>query len=346
MTILSLLPLLCAAGSGLPEEVRAVWSSWGQQAGRWAEVAPDLAGHSINMVLPNMMYGCVAAFDTDLIPVSPLFAEYGDILEQCIDACAGQGIQVHVWVVLWKRGRNQEAYIESMQAAGMTQVSATGAESEWLCPGDPDNRELMLELIREMAVEYPVDGIHLDYIRYPNTRHCFCDGCRRRFSAEECTTIRSWPAQVLEGGRYRGIYLAWRTEQITSFVRNVHEMLLEEAPDVVLSAAVLPDRENGLDNGQDWVSWTDEGIIDFVVPMNYTDSLELFEEYLSSQSAAADGFPLVAGIGALASGLDLTPEDILAQISLSAELGTRGFSIYHLNRTLIRDRLPEIFPLR
>ena len=38
-------------------------------------------------------------------------------------------------------------------------------------------RDAMLEV----ATNYDVDGIHFDYIRYPASDHCYCDGCRTRF---------------------------------------------------------------------------------------------------------------------------------------------------------------------
>ena len=37
----------------------------------------------------------------------------------------------------------------------------------------------------EVARKYAVDGLHFDYIRYPDREHCYCDGCRERFEAAE-----------------------------------------------------------------------------------------------------------------------------------------------------------------
>jgi uncharacterized lipoprotein YddW (UPF0748 family) len=275
-----------------------------------------------------------------MFPPSSLFQDHGDVLAECLEACRGSGIQVHAWVILWKLGRSHDWYVQQMTDQGRVQVSSTGEASEWLCPSDPDNRELMFTLVREIATGYGPDGIQLDYIRYPNTRHCFCSGCRSRFEAAETIRVACWPDQVLPGGSLHGLWMDWRTETITSFVREVRRMLREEAPAVLLSAAVLPDVDDAMGNGQDWASWAEEGLVDFLCPMDYTDSLEEFSDYLDIQMALVDGLPLVAGIGVLSTGQDLTPEQVSRQIAAAREAGTAGWALYHLNLQMRRDKLP------
>jgi hypothetical protein len=52
----------------------------------------------------------------------------------------------------------------------------------------------------EVARRYDVDGLHFDYIRYPDGEHCFCAGCRERFQRVAQTTLVNWPSAVRAGG--------------------------------------------------------------------------------------------------------------------------------------------------
>lgn len=342
--MLPLLMLLLTTNACLPDQIRGVWSAWGMQAGKWDQAAETLAAHGFNLVFANMIYGCAAAFETDVFPQSELFANKGDLLAECILSCDPLDIDVHVSVTLWRTERAPEAFFERMQSEDRLQISSTGEESSWLCPTDLENRDLMLSIIVEVVSEYDVEGIHLDFIRFPNTRNCFCSGCRERFSASSGITLRDWPGQVLEGGRYFDTYREWRIEQITSFVRHVRNGIEEIRPGVLLSAAVLKDRNDGLRNGQDWVGWVEEGLIDFVVPMNYTDSLHIFRALLEDQMESAGGFPVVAGIGVFSADCTLGPEEAAEQAELSSEAGSAGYALFHLNRSLMQDILPAAFP--
>ena len=55
--------------------------------------------------------------------------------------------------------------------------------------------ESMLELVRK----YHVDGIHFDYIRYPDLSGCYCPRCREKFEARIGRKVEQWPAEVIAG---------------------------------------------------------------------------------------------------------------------------------------------------
>lgn len=125
-----------------------------------------------------------------------------------------------------------------MRKAGRTQVSPTGEPIDWLCPSHPDNFRLELDSLLEIVRKYEVDGLHLDYIRYPSSEGCYCDGCRERFSRDTGKAVKNWPSDVITGTR-REEYLNWRCEQITRLVRAVHEQARKLRKGLKLSAAVF-----------------------------------------------------------------------------------------------------------
>ena len=47
---------------------------------------------------------------------------------------------------------------------------------EWfLDPGNPEVRSYLTDLVSEVVSKYDVDGIHLDYVRYPDDARRFPD---------------------------------------------------------------------------------------------------------------------------------------------------------------------------
>ena len=86
-----------------PVEGRACWnhSGTGAYEGDWDRTAKELAENGFNMVLPNMLWGGVAHYPSDVLPRSQTFEKHGDQIAQCVAAAKKYGLQVHVWKVNW-----------------------------------------------------------------------------------------------------------------------------------------------------------------------------------------------------------------------------------------------------
>ena len=120
----------------------------------------------------------------------------------------------------------------------------------------------------EVAAKYAVDGIHFDYIRYPDENTCFCDGCRERFEKKIGHKVdglaRSNPQER------RTYSSSGPSSAATTSPRSFR--LLAPRParfgrDIKISAAVFPnwpiDRQH---IGQDWKLWCAAGLAGFRVP--------------------------------------------------------------------------------
>ena len=161
-----------------------------------------------------------------------------------------------------------------LRREGRTQVSNRGEPCDWLCPSHPENQKLELESMLEVARKYPVDGLHFDYIRYPDGAHCYCDGCRRRFEAASGRKVldRDWPKECFSGAR-KEEYNDWRCRQITSLVAAVSREAKKIRPGLKISAAVFGSYPGCRESvAQDWPQWIKAGYLDFVCPMDYTTS--------------------------------------------------------------------------
>lgn len=328
-----------------PREGRAMWnhSGTGAYPGDWERSAKLLADNGFNMILPNMLWGGVAHYASDVLPRSATFKKYGDQIEQCCVAAKKHGIEVHVWKVDFNLCTAPKDFVEKMRREGRTQVSAAGKPSDWLCPSHPENRKFELESLLEVARKYPVDGLHLDYIRYPDSSHCFCSGCRDRFEAQCDHRVNDWPNECSSGAR-KDEYNDWRCRQITSLVADVSREARKVRPGVKISAAVFgsyPDCRKS--RGQDWPEWVKAGYLDFICPMDYTDDDNEFISLVQNQVKLLEGrIPLYPGIGATSSHRKLTADRVVTQIDQARSLGAAGFTIFDFNPGTAASIVPGV----
>lgn len=328
-------------------EGRALWnhSGLGVYPGDWERSAKELANAGINIILPNMAWGGVAHYDSSVLPKSNKFAKYGDQISQCVKASHNNGIQVHVWKITWNLEGAPKEFLEKMQKEGRTQVSAEGNPINWLCPSNPKNVKLELNAITEIVQNYKVDGIHLDYIRYPGSHACYCTECRDRFILASKLKIQEWPTDVLPRvGKHSSAYTDWRVEQITRLVRLIHKRVRAIRPEVKISAAVFGGYPSCVTSiGQDWIAWAKAGYIDFVCPMNYTEDDKYFTDLLENQLALMPkDVAIYPGIGATASNSLLTADAVIGQIHLARFLGASGWAIFDYSVNISNTILPAI----
>jgi len=148
------------------------------------------------------------------------------------------------------------------------------------------------------------------------------DGCRR-------------------GGPNELAWLDFRRENINDVVRAVAEQARKVRPGVEISAAVFrnwPVDRDGV--GQDWKLWCDEGWLDFVCPMDYTESNATFRNQVRAQVSFAGKVPVYPGIGLSCWG---DPQDIVKlveQIEITRKFNTGGFTIFNYD-----PRIEPVLPL-
>jgi uncharacterized lipoprotein YddW (UPF0748 family) len=134
----------------------------------------------------------------------------------------------------------------------------------------PEVRNYLTALCQEIVNRYDVAGLHLDYIRFPNEPPGRADA-KADYPRDARTVALFRQATGRQPDRDRAAWDRWRTDQVTALVRDIRQMVRRTQPEVALSAAVGPDPDNHRRAYyQDALRWMDEGLLDFVVPMNYT----------------------------------------------------------------------------
>ncbi len=335
---------LCKAQQALPGEFRAFWchSAFGVRGMTWDEAIGRLAANGFTAILPNMLWGGAAFYPSKVLPVAQPIAERGDQIAQCLAACRKYGLQMHVWKVNWNLGAAApKEFVERMRREGRLQANSNGKEERWLCPSHPENRKLEIESMLEVARDYDVDGIHFDYIRYPDADHCFCAGCKERFQQATGAVVRNWPKDVLANGALRQRWLDWRRGNITAVVEAVSRQVRALKPKVRISAAVFTNWAADRDGvGQDWKLWCEKGYVDFVCPMDYTPSTASFENMVTRQLQWANRTPCYPGIGVSASSSHFGVDRVIEEINVTRRHQTGGFIIFNYGVEESKELLP------
>jgi len=216
-----------------------------------------------------------------------------------------------------------------------------GIEGYYLAPGDRRVRSYLAGVVRELAQRYDIDGIHLDYVRYPARAYGLDPAGRTGF------TLR-WGVDPVQLGPQRdeltgkigseavaamdSIYTEWRVAAVDSVVLAIRGA----APGLPLSAAVVPDAQVArYEKGQDWIMWVQRGWIDFAVPMAYNYRPEEARERVRAMHNAVGYYNVIVGL-ALHDGRSLFLPQTIAELR---QEHTLGYSIFSYN-VLAEMRFP------
>lgn len=206
-------------------------------------------------------------YNSSIGPVDPRYK--WDPLEVAVEEAHRFGLELHAWLCIFRDIKL------AREKPDLAMVDINGnVSTEWVCPGKEEVRSYMKRLISEVAFQYDVDGIHLDYIRYPNRIYCYCSKCQENWKREHPEI--PWPPQPTDSA-----WIKMRQDIITSFIEETRIMLKGINSKIELSATVFPIPEDAIYNRmQNHPLWAEKGIVDFITPMTYTSNSSLFQQYL------------------------------------------------------------------
>lgn len=91
-----------------------------------------------------------------------------DALAFAIDECHKRGMELHAWIVTIPVGKWNKTGCRNMRSRYGSLIRKIGNEG-YMNPERRETGEYLARLCKEVADNYDIDGIHLDYIRYPET---------------------------------------------------------------------------------------------------------------------------------------------------------------------------------
>ena len=295
-------------------EVRAVWLTtysgldWPARPARTTQQAEaqqkalcqildQLQAAGINTVLFQARLRGTTAYSSAIEPWDAIFtgtagkAPTFDPLAFAIKECHRRGMELHAWMVAFPIG-NAKA-MKSLGRQGIAQKQPGLCRicgDQWMMdPGVPETADYLARLCEEVAKNYDVDGIHLDYIRYP----------------EQSIPWNDRKTYAKYGG---GKPLAdWRRDNVTRVVRKIHKRVKAVRPWIKMSCspvgkrADLPRQSSYGWNARDAVwqdaqAWLAEGLMDMLFPMMYFDGRH-FYPFAQDWQETSTGKPVVPGLG-------------------------------------------------
>lgn len=208
-------------------------------------------------------------------------------------------------------------------------------EGLYLSPLHPGAQDHAAAVIGEIAAKYPVDGIHLDYVRFPNSEFDYSPAAMEQFKSSimpDLSERQKRDAATRESidpaaypNLYPGRWSDFRRERLTSLVIKIRTAVKSARPAAVVSAAVFPDAQSAYDERlQDWRGWVDQSLLDVICPMAYTTDVTVFQKQVAAARAYAGSRPVWAGIGAY----QLTPSQTLGHIAAANKLGAAGVILF------------------
>jgi len=235
----------------------------------------------------------------------------------------------------------------------------------WLDLGHPAAAQYTVEVLMHLLRSYEVDGLHLDFIRYPETPITRPPGGGLSFSTGyNPVSVRRFnstygrdPASLPEP--WDSSWSQWRREQVGAFVRRLYLETISVRPEAKLSAALITFFRGPNDVEprtfeqteayyrvfQDWNGWMSEGILDWGIPMVYKSQhlashRVQFDEWTEFTKVAQYRRHGVIGLGAFMNSLENTTVQIEAgRAPGTSGASTRGFNFFSYNAT--NGAIPE-----
>lgn len=171
-----------------------------------------------------------------------------DALQFAIDECHKRGMEVHAWVVTIPVGKWNSYGCRQLRKRFPRLIKRIDQDG-YMDPEATQTGCYLAEMCREIVQRYDVDGIHLDYIRYPET----------------------WKFRISKN-QARG--------NITRIVEKIHQAVKKEKPWVKMSCSPIgkfDDLSRYWSHGwnaytkvaQDAQAWLKDGLMDELFPMMY-----------------------------------------------------------------------------
>ena len=338
-------------------EARALWvTRWDYGDEDDVETIMDRADDAgFNVVLFQVRGTFDAFYASSLEPwASELSGTLGqdpgwDPLQTALDLGHARGLEVHAWLNTFPFWRGTSPPPETQPRHMFLQHPEWLVVDEWgdpmdlnssyvfASPGSPEVRAHVAAVASDIVTHYAVDGIHLDYIRYPGPEYSHDDA--------------SLAAYADSGGALD--YGDWQREQVTATAAAVNDAIGAVDPDVLLTAAVWGIYEDlwswwtsqgNVDYYQDSLAMVDEGALDVIVPMIYWPLTEPSGEYTDYRTLVEFFASSVPG-DALWAGMKADYGDfgeIAAEIDVAREVGAGGVSIFAYSTLVEHDYFDDL----
>lgn len=214
-----------------------------------------------------------------------------DPLAFAVEECHKRGMECHAWMVTIPLGSKKHVASLGKQSVTkrMKSICVPYKNEYFLNPGHPSTKEYLMKLVKEVVGRYDVDGVHFDYLRYPEHAPRFPDQYDFRRLSKGRTTDQ------------------WRRDNITEIVRYIYKGVKAMKPWVKVSTCPVGKyRDTSRYSSYGWNAfftvyqdpqgWLGEGIQDQIYPMMYFQGNSFYPFALDWQEQS-NGRHIIPGLG-------------------------------------------------
>jgi uncharacterized lipoprotein YddW (UPF0748 family) len=225
------------------------------------------------------------------------------------------------------------AYVERL--ARYARENMQRVEGIYTSPSHPEVVEHVLSVWRHLLANYPVDGVHLDYIRYASPEFDYSPvttAAFREWMAPRVSEVRrgeldrasaqdplAWPLGEADG------FDAFRRDAVSGLVERLAREARASRPGIPITAAVFPDAAQARrDRFQDWGEWLRQGWVDRVLPMAYTNDEGRYRAQVRDAVSVMGGHRVWAGVGIY----QTTFQGAVRKLEIAREEGAGGIALF------------------
>jgi len=231
------------------------------------------------------------------------------------------------------------AYVGKLARWTRGQTSGAAAsptlEGLYTSPIVPAAADHVTAVVRDLVTRYAVDGVHLDYARYPSDRFDYSRAAVRAFRDTLRPQLVGAVLREVDGQEaedplaypdtFPSEWKAFRIARMTRLMGRLNETVKAARPGALVTVATAPDISDARDRKlQDWAGWLRSGIVDAVCPMAYTPDADTFAAQIAAARDIKGGAAVWAGIGAYR----LAPAQTIENIETARRLGTAGVILF------------------
>jgi uncharacterized lipoprotein YddW (UPF0748 family) len=208
-------------------------------------------------------------------------------------------------------------------------------EGLFVSPIHRESADHLVAVVDDLVRRYAVDGVHLDYLRYPGPLFDYSRAALLAFRQDLDPAMSSAERQRFDPASMTALLAAtdtyperwsgFRRSRLNALLLRLRTAVKSRRPAALLSAAVYPEAlEATTHRFQDWPMWVENRWLDVVCPMAYTPDAATFATQIASVRQVAGGQPVWAGIGAYR----LSPAQTVDNIVTARRLGVSGIVLF------------------
>lgn len=200
-------------------------------------------------------------------------------------------------------------------------------------PANPEVVDFLTKLILEICARYNIDGVNLDYVRYPvsakatSSNYAASNWGYTPYAREEFKKIYGIdPVEISADSAMWNKWDIYRQDRITKYVANIKDVLKDRG--VVLSAVIFPDYKTSLETKQqNWQRWSSYNYVDALTPLiltaDYNLADNMLDELRRKTSSRTKIYP-----GLFVGFMEGESEDLLKQIHIIRNRNLEGVVLF------------------